>query len=192
MQVKTSLFAILLSLPLVAQAENFSYRNIDLAFFPSAEIDTNGGDVDGSGLQLRGSIPVFDNFFAIAEFESLDLDFDVDVTRFMVGGGGHWPINNKADVIVRAGVVNYQVDVGNFDDDDTGLFIGARIRGVITPQLELEGGVEHNMVEVAGIDNDTYLIGEARYLFTRQWSAGVLLTLGGDTNVFGVQARLNF
>jgi hypothetical protein len=45
---------------------------------------------------------------------------------------------------------------------------------------------------VAGIDGDTYLIGEGRYNFTSQFSAGLLITVGGDTSVFGAQGRFNF
>lgn len=188
---KTLICAALLTLPLAASAENFSYRYVDVAHLPKAEIDGDGGDVDGDGVQLRGSLPVYQNIFALAEFQDLDLDNGVDATRLMVGAGGHWPIGNL-DIIARAGVVSYEVDFGRFDDDDTGLFVGARVRATVAPKIELEGGVEHLRVEVAGLDNDTYLIGEGRYNFTPQWSAGLIVTLGGDTSVFGAQGRFNF
>jgi hypothetical protein len=149
-------------------------------------------DVDGDGLQLRGSLPVYQNFFALAEFQDLDLDNGVDATRLMVGAGGHWAVGNNLDLIARAGVVRYEVDFGRFDDDDTGLFAGVRLRAIVAPKVEVEGGVEHQAVDVAGIDGDTYLIGEGRYNFTPQLSAGLLVTVGGDTDVFGVQGRFNF
>lgn len=179
-------------LPLAVHADSFSYRYADLAHFPMAEIDGDRVDVDGDGLQLRGSLPINGTAFAIAELQDLDLENNVDVTRLMVGAGGHWPLGNGVDFIARGGVVQLEVDAGNFDDDDIGLFAGARLRTNIAPNIEVEGGVEHIHVEVAGLDNDTYLIGEGRYNFNSQWSAGLLFTLGGDTNVFGVQGRLNF
>ena len=37
-----------------------------------------------------------------------------------------------------------------------------------------------------------YIIGEARYNFTSQWSAGAIITLGGDQSVIGAQGRFNF
>lgn len=182
-----------LALPVAASAENFNYQYVDVAHFVEAEIDAGGGgDVDGDGIQLRGSIPVYQNIFVLAEYQSLDLDNNVDATRFMVGAGGHWPIANNVDVIARAGIVSYELDVGRFDDDDTGLFVGARVRAVVAPKIEVEGGVEHLRVDVADLGNDTYLIGEGRYNFTPQWSAGVLITLGGDTSVFGAQGRFSF
>ena len=185
--------ALAIAMPLAVQADNFSYRYVDLAHLPEAEIDAPGGvDVDGDGIQARGSLPVYQNFFALVELQDLELDNAVDATRIMLGGGGHWPINNTTDFIARGGIVKLDVDAGNFEDDDTGLFVGARVRAILAPKIEVEAGVEHVRVEVAGLDNDTYLIGEGRYNFTPQWSAGVLFTIGGDTSVMGVQGRLNF
>lgn len=192
MNAKTLLCAAALALPLLASAEQLSYRYVDVAHFPEAEIDADGIDVDGDGIQLRGSLPVYQNIFALAEFQDLSLDNDIDVTRLMVGAGGHWPLGPNLDIIARGGLVQYEVDAGRFDDDDTGLFAGVRLRSMIAPKIEVEGGVEHLAVDVAGIDGDTYLIGEGRYNFTSQFSAGLLITLGGDTSVFGAQGRFNF
>jgi hypothetical protein len=184
--------AALLALPVAATAENFSYRYVDVAHFPEAEIDADGFEEDGDGIQLRGSLPVYQNIFALAEYQSLNLDNGVDATRFMVGAGGHWALGPQLDLIARGGLVQYEVEAGPFDDDDTGLFAGVRLRAIVAPKVEVEGGVEHLAVDVAGIDGDTYLIGEGRYNFTPQWSAGVLITLGGDVSVFGAQGRFNF
>jgi hypothetical protein len=184
--------AAVFALPLVASAaENFSYRYVDVARYMEAEIDSDGVDVDGDGVQLRGSLPVYQNFFALAEYESLDLDAGIDTTRFLIGGGGHWALGPNLDFIARGGLVSYEVDAGR-DDDDTGLFVGARIRTVVAPKVEVEAGVEHFEFDVAGIDGDTYIIGEGRYNFTSQWSAGAIITLGGDQSVIGAQGRFNF
>jgi len=186
------IYAGLLALPMAAAADGFSYRYADVAHFPKAEIDADSLDVDGDGIQLRGSLPVYQNIFALAEYQELDLDNGVDATRFMVGAGAHWALNSNLDVIVRGGIVSYEVDFGRFDDDDTGLFVGARLRTTVAPKIEVEGGFEHLHVEVAGLDNDTYLVGEGRYNFTPQWSAGLIITLGSDTSVFGAQGRFSF
>jgi hypothetical protein len=62
----------------------------------------------------------------------------------------------------------------------------------VAPKVEVEAGVEHFEFEVAGVDGDTYIVGEARYNFTSQWSAGAIITLGGDQSVIGAQGRFNF
>jgi len=165
---------------------------VDVAHFPKARVDDNNGKVDGDGFQLRGSLPVQQNFFAFAEFQSLALERNVDTKRVMIGGGGHWPINSKVDIVGRLGLVKYDVDVRGASDDDTGIFLGARVRAVVMPKLEVEGGVEHQHVKVFGLKNDTYLVGEARYNFTPQWSAGAIVNVGGDTNLIGAQGRFSF
>jgi hypothetical protein len=193
MNATTLICAAALALPLAASAEQLSYRYVDVAHFPEAEIDAGTVDVDGDGLQLRGSLPVYQNIFVLAEFQSLDLDNNIDTTRFLLGAGAHWPLGNNLDIIARGGIVSYEVENPRFgDDDDTGLFAGVRLRALVAPKIEVEGGVEHLKVDVAGSDSDTYLIGEGRYNFTSQFSAGVLITLGGDTSVFGAQGRFNF
>jgi hypothetical protein len=192
MNAKTLICAAALALPFTASAELLSYRYVDVAHFPEAKIDGEGFDVDGDGIQLRGSLPVYQNIFALAEYQDLSLDHGIDATRFMVGAGGHWPLNQNLDIIARGGVVHYEVDVGRFNDDDTGLFAGVRLRALVAPKIEVEGGVEHLAVDVAGMNSDTYLIGEGRYNFNSQFSAGLLITVGGDTQVFGAQGRFNF
>ncbi|MET0533336.1 MAG: hypothetical protein ABW171_03845 [Steroidobacter sp.] len=193
MNVTSLIGAAILTLPFAASAaENFSYRNVDVARFMEAEIDSDDLDVDGDGIQLRGSLPVYQNFFALAEYQALDLDGGIDATRILIGGGGHWPLGNSLDLVARGGFVSYEVDFGRSDDDDTGLFAGVRIRTIVAPKIEVEAGIEHFEFEVAGLDGDTYLIGEARYNFTSQWSAGAIITIGGDQSVFGAQGRFNF
>jgi outer membrane protein with beta-barrel domain len=186
------LCAFALCLPIASEAQSFSYRSVDVAFLPSAKVDGAGINESGNGFLIRGSLNVVQNFFALTEFQDLNLDNSVDTSRIAIGGGGHWPINKQIDVIARAGIVRYKVDVGRFSDDDTGPWIGGRIRALVAPQLELEGGFEYQHVEAAGLKNDSFLVGEARYNFNPQWSAGVIVNVGGDTTVFGVQARLNF
>lgn len=188
---KNLLSTLALALPLAVHADTFSYRYVDAAHLPNAEIDGDNVDVDGDGIQLRGSLPVQGNIFALAELQDLELDAGVDLTRLMVGVGGHWSMNGM-DLIARGGVVHFELDAGNFDDDDTGLFVGARLRTNIAPKIEVEAGVEHVRAEVGGLENDTYLIGEGRYNFNQMWSAGVLFTVGGDTSIMGVHGRLNF
>jgi len=188
----TAIIVATLGLPLATHADELSYRGVDAAIFTDAEIDAGGQDINGDGIQVRGTLPVYENFFALAELQDLDLDFDIDLQRILIGAGGHWPINDKFDIIARAGIVQYEIDAGQFDDDDTGLFIGARVRGFVAPRFELEGGIEHVRAEVGGLENDTYLVGEGRYHFTPALSAGVILNIGGDVSVFGAQGRFSF
>ncbi|HTE43183.1 MAG TPA: outer membrane beta-barrel protein [Steroidobacteraceae bacterium] len=184
--------ALALVMPTASFAQSLSYNYVDGAHFPKAEVDGDNVDVDGDGLQLRGSLQVYQNLFVFTEFADLDFDRNIDTTRILVGAGGHWPIVNNWDIIARAAIVHLEVDGPGFDDDDTGVLVGVRARGIVYPKVEVEGGVEHQRVEAAGLENDTFLVGEARYNFTSQLAAGVLFNVGGDTSLYGVHARYSF
>jgi hypothetical protein len=191
-RVLNALAALLLLLPLSGRAAEFGYSFVDFAIIPDAEVDSGESDFDGDGFQLRGSIDVQDNFFAVVEIEDLGFDDDVDFTRWLIGGGGHWPINATMEVIGRAGIVRYEVDQGPFDDDDTSFFFGGRLRAQVAARVEVEGGIEFVNTEVVGFGDEIFLVGEGRYHFNNQFSVGGLLNIGDDAKKIGVYGRYNF
>src|SRR5262249_13213402 len=146
------------------------------------------------GFQLRGSLAVAQNFFALVEIEDIGFDdMDVDFTRWLIGGGGHWPINQNLDFVARGGLVRYDVDYGRFGDDDhLGFFLGRRVRARVAQKVELEGGVEMTTAEVAGFEDEIMFVGEGRYHFNNQWSAGGFVNVGDDLSQIGVYGRFNF
>lgn len=187
-----ALAAAALALPVATQAADFDYSFVDLALLPHVQVEAGNTDVDGDGFQLRGSLAVSSNFFVLAQLQDFDLDHGLDVTRWMVGGGGHWPLNNNIDLVGSVGVVRLNVDVGRFDDHDTGVFLGSRVRAKVAPRVELEGGVEYVSAEVGDAGNDVYLVGEGRYHFNDQFSVGALLNFSSDVETLGVYGRFSF
>lgn len=192
-RVLNALACLALMLPIAGQAADFGYSFVDFAIIPEAEFDGGDSDVDGDGFQLRGSLTVHENYFALVEITSIELDSDVDFMRWTIGAGGHWPINQKLDFIARGGLMRYDIDAGNRgDDDDLGFFIGGRVRAQIVPKVEIEGGVDLTTAEVAGYEDEIILVGEGRYHFNSQFSAGGFLNLGDDSSALGVYGRFNF
>ncbi|HWK49043.1 MAG TPA: hypothetical protein VNR40_04120 [Steroidobacter sp.] len=187
-----ALAAAALALPVATQAADFDYSFVDLALLPHVQVEAGNDDIDGDGFQLRGSLAVSSNFFVLAQLQDFDLDHGVDVTRWMVGGGGHWPLNNTVDLVASVGVVRLNVDVGRFDDHDTGVFLGGRVRAQVAPRFELEGGVEYISAEVGDAGDDVYLVGEGRYHFNDQFSVGALLNFSSDVETLGVYGRYSF
>jgi hypothetical protein len=184
--------AAALLLPPLGWAESFSYRYVDAALLFDAEVEFGDTDVDGDGIQLRGSLPVNETFFVIAEFQTLDFDSDIDTNRLLIGGGGHWPLNASLDIVGRIGLVREEIEVGNFDDDDTGLFAGARGRFRPAPRVEVEAGVELVDLDTGNLNNDVFIVGEGRYNFNPQFAAGATLSIGDDTTQLGLYGRYNF
>ena len=94
------LAALAAALPLASQADTMDYSYVELGFVDS-ELDAP--NVDGDGFALRGSLEFHSSFFAFAELEDLGYDFDVDVTSIADGAGGHYPLNDKVDLVGRFG-----------------------------------------------------------------------------------------
>jgi hypothetical protein len=185
--------AFAIALPISGQAEDFGYSFVDFAIIPEAETDTGSDDFDGDGFQLRGSLTVHENFFALVEIQDLEFDDGFDFTRWNIGAGGHWPINQSLDFVARGGIVRYDADYGRFgDDDDIGFFLGGRVRAQVVKNVELEGGLELSTAEVVGVEDELTLVGEGRYHFNDQFSVGGLLNIGDDVSQIGVYGRFNF
>lgn len=193
-RVLNALAAAALLLPFSGQAANFGYSFVDFSIVPEAEADGLGGDDDGDGFQLRGSLVVHQNYFAFVEIGDYEIDNGVDFTRWLIGAGGHWPINQNMDFVARGGIARYDVDYGRFggDDDDIGFFLGARIRAQVVPRVEIEGGVDLTTAEVGGFEDEITLVGEGRYHFNSQWSAGGFINIGDDMRQIGIYGRFNF
>jgi len=187
-RILSGLAALAAALPLASHAETMSYSYAELGYVDT-ELDGDGVDVDGNGLALRGSLPVTPDFFVFAGYTDLDFDFDVDLSLLEVGGGGHWPLSDKIDLVGKLGIVKAEVDVGRFDDDDTGILLGARVRGALAPKFELEGGFDYRNIDVG---DETTLVLEGRYFFMPQLAGGLSVSIGDDVTSLGINARWAF
>ena len=181
------LAALAAALPLATQAEPMDYSYVEIGFLDAERDEPN---LDGDGFALRGSLEFHPSFFAFAELEDLGYDLDVDITSIKVGAGGHWPLNEKIDLVGRFGIVKYDIEARRFglDEDEDGFTLGARVRGEVMPRLELEGGFDYLDVDSG---DDTSAVLEGRYFFIENVSGGLRLQFG-DEDVLGIAARMTF
>lgn len=171
------------------QSSQFNYSYVELAYDESDFDLGGGGDIDGDGLTLSGSFEINDEWHVFASYGSADLDFGIDIDTWALGGGYAFPLRDDVDIYGRVLYINTEADVpGPADPDEDGLGLQARIRAMITDELEVEGGIQH--LDVG--DSDTSLQVAARYHFTEQLSAGIGLTFAGDTDGLGINARFSF
>jgi hypothetical protein len=187
-RILSGLAVLAAALPLASHADVMSYSYAELGYVDT-ELDGDDFDVDGDGLALRGSLPVTPNFFVFAGYQDMNFDFDVDLSVLEVGGGGHWPLSDKIDIVGKLGVVKAEVDVGRFDDDDTGVLLGARVRGAVAPKFELEGGFDYRNIDVG---DETTIVLEGRYFFIPQLAGGVGVSIGDDVTSLGLNVRWTF
>lgn len=181
------LIAAMAALPLATSAAEMSYTYVDLSYI---DTELDDFDADGDGFALRGSVKVHENFFVFAEHENFDFDFGIDATSWQVGGGGRWPLSDSLDVVGRLGFVKTEIDTRAGDFDDDGFMLGARLRGVVAPKFELEGGLDYVDLDESG--DDTSFVLEGRYSFLDQLSGQLTLGINDDATSIGIGARYTF
>lgn len=184
---KLFVLALLLAHPVVfaqssaTNSAGLSYSYAELRF---VDVDTNSGD----GIRINGSWEADPNWLIVGGLTSLDFDNSVDVTTFEIGGGYVWHYTGEFDLLATARLVRREVDAPGFSDGDTGFAISAGTRGLLTPQFEIRGSVNHINLD----DSDTYLELAGDYYFTNRISAGLSLEFAGDDDVWTVGARWFF
>ena len=195
--VTRALLVTPLLLPALAAAQNngtrpqssqFNYSYVEISYDES-DFDVGAGDIDGDGLTLSGSYEINDDWHAFASYGTADLDFGIDIDTLALGAGYVFPLQDDVDLYGRVLYINTDVDVpGGGDSDEDGLGLQFRARMLVADDLEVEGGIQY--IDVG--ENDTSLQVGARYYFTEEFSAGIGLTFGGDTDGIGINARYAF
>lgn len=181
------LIAALAALPLATSAAEMSYTYVDLSYVDT-EIDDF--DADGDGFLLRGSVRIHENFFVFAEHQNLDFDRGIDSTAWQVGGGVRWPLSNTLDIVGRVGFVKGEIETRGADFDDDGFLLGVRLRGVVAPKFELEGGIDYVDLDESG--DDTSFTIEGRYFFLEQLAGQLIVGINDDATTIGIGARYTF
>ncbi|MDJ0701433.1 MAG: outer membrane beta-barrel protein [Woeseiaceae bacterium] len=164
-----------------ATTGDLSYSFAELRF---VDVDTAGGD----GFRLGGSFELEGPWILVGALTALDFNNDVDSTLLEVGGGYVWDYNDDFDLVSTLQLVRAEVDTPVGDADDTGFAFSAGARGLLAPQFEIRGSVNHINLD----DSDTYLQLAGDYYFTDQISAGISLDFAGDTDSFTLGARWYF
>jgi hypothetical protein len=156
-----------------------NYDYLELRF---VDVDTNGGD----GLRFGGSLDLGDNRLIVGSLTSLNFNNNVDATLFEVGGGYVWHYNNDFDFLATVQYVHIEADGARNPDD--GIRFSGGTRGLITPQFEIRGFLNHT---TAG-DSDTYLEIAGDYYFNRQFALGLSFEFAGDNDVVTIGGRWFF
>lgn len=151
-----------------------------------SEFDDSNADLDGFG--VAASIDLNQEFFAFAQYASLD-DSGVEVDRLAIGGAYKMPVGTYTDLNFGAGLVSYDADFGPFfrDDDDSGLLLTAGIRSMLNKQLELGAGVTYE----DAFDIDMLFNVYGAWHFNNKVSAGLSLT-EGDVETSAIYVRVAF
>lgn len=160
---------------------DLSYDYVELRF---VDVDTNGGD----GLRFKGSYQFPSNWLIVGGITSLDFNRNVDATIIEIGTGYVWDFKADFDLFATLQYVNVDFDTPGGSSDDDGVAFSAGTRGMISPEFEVRGSVNHINLD----DSDTYLEIAGDYYFSQQFSAGLSVEFAGDTDIITIGARWYF
>jgi hypothetical protein len=160
---------------------DLDYSYVELRF---VDVNSNGGD----GFRFNASYDLGNNWLIVGGLTSLDYNNNVDSTAFELGAGYVWHYSNDFDFFSTLRYVNAEIDNPGLSTDDDGLAFSAGTRGLLTPEFEIRGAVNHVTVG----NSDTYLDLAGDYHFTPQFTAGLSVEFAGDTDVITIGARWFF
>ncbi len=163
------------------QTADLDYSYLELRF---VDVDSNGGD----GFRFNGSYDFGNHWLLVGGVTSLDFNNNVDATAFELGAGYVWHYSNDFDLVGTLRYVSAEIDNPVRSVDDDGLAFSAGTRGLLTPEFEIRGSVNHITVG----NSDTYLELAGDYYFAPQISAGLSLEFAGDDDVITIGARWFF
>ena len=164
-----------------AQQPAVRYNYAELRY---VDVDVAGG----SGLQVGGSYRFDNNWFVLGSLTDIGFDASVDSTTIELGGGYVFAWKPDWDLLASVRFVDVSVDTPFGDGDDDGLLVEAGTRGLLTPEFEVRGSVNHTTIG----DGDTFLKIAGDYYFAEQFAAGLSLEFAGDVDVLSIGARWFF
>ena len=130
-----------------------------------------------------------DNFHLFGEYQTADMDFDVDINFLEAGLGYNMSISDSVDLVARLGYVNAEIEPpGGPSFDENGYSIGAHLRGAVSEMIELNGGLDYVDLD----ESETRAKAGVRFNFTEQFSVGLNGTWWDDFNIYQLNARFSF
>lgn len=164
----------------------FSYTYLQGGYVDTELDDSN---IDGDGVEVKGSIELNANVFALADYRNQDFDFGIDADRWQLGLGAHTPLNQSIDLVGKVSYVDVDIDSAFGSADGNGFGVGVGLRGRVNPALELEAGIDHT--DLDGGDETALVVG-GRYYITEALAAGAEYSNGDDTSTWGLNLRYEF
>jgi len=168
--------------------EEISYSYLEGGYVHSRLDDL---DVDGNGFGIRGSYAFTKNAFGFAGYDNQDFDFDISADEWVFGAGVNFPLNEKLDVVGTLSYVGIKLDAPGIPSvDDSGVGVGAELRGRMSDTFELHGGVSYVNLNDSG-DGTSGNVGLRVYV-TKVLALGADAAFNSDGTTWMLGARLDF
>lgn len=183
-----SALAVLATISAPALAEDSLNYNYLSASYLDTRLDDP--DLDGDGIDLRGSVEVSDSLFFTAGYASQSFDFDIDLNQWSVGIGGHLPLSDRLDLVGTVSYVDAEIETDFGSDDENGFGTSVGLRAALASNFELEGGISY--LDLGDAGDDTTLNLGARYYFSPEFALGAGVSAGDDVTTWNLGVRFEF
>lgn len=182
---KTLVLSALASLALAgpAMAGTFSYSYLEGGLFGEAIDDPDGNqyDLEGGGLDLKGSWAIGHAMFGFLNLSGTEYEYtkapddteDFSAGKLGLGIGFHIPLGSKLDLVPSISLQRLRLKNDFYDTtlNEEGLGLGIGLRGLIGERLQWTVGLQH--VDYGRDNEDTAWSTGFRYYFTRTFAMGV-------------------
>jgi opacity protein-like surface antigen len=184
-----ALTSLLSGVSLADEGPKYTYAEVGYAH---VELDSFNS-ADGDQVGLGGSLAVTDMLHIFASYAQGEVDAGnfptIDTTAAQAGLGLNFAVSPTIDLVGRVSYVYSKAELNNSDFDDTGYALDGGVRAMVTPQLELNGGISY--VDF-GDTNDTALELGAVYSFTEMFALTANASFGDNESTIGAGVRLYF
>ena len=181
------IFLVVFSASVGAQALSYDYLQ---ASYGTASIDDPVLNIDGDGFAISGSFAFSNDFYVSAEYQTIGMDFGVDLNVLEAAFGYHTSLSENLDFTAQLGFLNAEVEASGFGSvDDDGLLAGIGLRAAVTDRVELYGGLDY-----IDFDSDGETRFNAGFLFgiTDTITAGAKASIWDDIDVYQLNVRFDF
>jgi hypothetical protein len=190
------LLAVFMLLPSIVTSRELSYDFIQGTYSSVTDSSLPGGDIDGDGLGVSGSLGITQNLALTAGFNATSFDsyqgIDIDTSEFVLGVTLHAPIAVGTDVVANFSALKAKVEVSDgvrsYDDNDTGVVAGIGLRHLATNSIEVDVGFSYTDVFDDGFS--TFGLG-VRFYANEKISFGIGYATGDDVDALLLNARFD-
>lgn len=188
--LRSTLMMALFAFSASVYAEGLGYTYLQ-GTYGQVVFDDSVIDVDGDGFGISGAFAVSDSFHVFGEYQTAELDFNVDLNLLEMGLGYNAPISDTVDIVGRLAYVNIEAKApGVPSADDNGYSVGVGLRGAVSDAVELNGGLDY----VDSSDSSGEARFSAGFLFniSETFTVGLKGTWWEDVNIYQLGARWYF
>ena len=185
---RSSLVLLILAFSASANAQGFDYSYLQLNY---GNVEFDDISVDGDGFGLSGSFAINPDWHVFGGYQSVGLDFGIDVNTFNAGIGYNTEMSPTVDMFARLSYEYIELEApGAPGADENGFGFGVGMRFAASEELEIDAAVDY--VDFGNGGDDTAFSVGALYSFSDAFALGLGGSWSDDVSAYTLSGRFYF